>query len=1202
MADDASEYLGLRLKGRYLIEEHIGSGLSAHAFRAYDTLLQGRVVVKIIKSTIAGIPIDLGEEWKKESHKAMQVRGHPHIASILDLGEETIEVDGSQETTHFIVTEFIEGSTLRTVENSNARLEPMALLTIAQQLLSTLDFLQARKLSHDDLHSGNIMVSQLGGERPFIKIIDFGMASNTLIPREKQKDVHFALGQLEALCQKTLGEKLDPGSRTIIESLYALLKKGQNFIPIGRMRLVDIIDEIDLLIQNFQAKSNQFAAQTSEDSGQQSRVQVDRRTRFIGRRSDVERLYDNTMGSFLSKRGELTMVCGEAGIGKTRIVDEVVRKLSTEQTRHLFLYRKCTSAVTSLPFASIFDAIIGFLDEIPGATDQQRLEVVLGNDVGLVRPLARLIDEHRISRSKGYSSGSETTDATSIPFLLVTFLVKAALTSPVLLFLDDLHLADDSTIDFLGFLLKRIKDSPIVIFSTHRPEDLNSTSSVGDHSLSKLLTEINDNNSARILELPGINREEFDEILANLYTFVNPAHFSVLSDAIRKMAGGNPFFLFEITSLMEDEGYIQKKTDNQWVFNGDIEDFAVPESIHSLMDRRVNRLSANEILLLRTAAIQGESWDLNIIREMFTPPGDDILDILNNLIKKHNVIQPREEGRYVFSHHQIHRAILGGMLPEDVERGHREVSRLLMKMAQDNNSHLPHHLIAYHLAKAGESKTAASHYLEAGKRALHAQQFQMAVDHLTNAEVLYPAPENTDQLAIDITINLLDSVKPLADKSVHENAVSVLQSLAEALDDAELKLRALLEKCVYLRTVSEHNRSLELAEELVKIAREEDNSEIEAAALKEAGTTSYLMGKMEAAEEYFHQAAGILASTVDRSQLARVYNNLGLVCRNTGRQEEMVRYFRRALDIFREVGDSIGERFPLGNLGIVYFERGEFERAYECFSALRQSLRDRADLMIEGKVDFSIGEIYLEVGLFDEARESCERALETFLTIGNRQGESEVLGTLGGIHIATGDLQLAREYFERSLEVKRHIGNIVGILHSQITLARISNMEGRHEDAVKQAESVLKVARERGHRSIELECLTEMMHARAHIDGAAQALTLLSSKENAEEIVPRPSAALVSFSYKVGEISFQAGDENRALKYIAIAGKIVEDILNRISDPVWREAYRKKRERIIDTYKRLKPALGNLERQASDLADLTDKLTQPEEIQSETDV
>jgi len=242
---------------------------------------------------------------------------------------------------------------------------------------------------------------------------------------------------------------------------------------------------------------------------------------------------------------------------------------------------------------------------------------------------------------------------------------------------------------------------------------------------------------------------------------------------------------------------------------------------------------------------------------------------------------------------------------------------------------------------------------------------------------------------------------------------------------------------------------------------------------------------------------------------------------------------------------------------------------------LKASLGDRADLMIEAKVDFSIGEIYLEVGLFDKAREACEAALETFITIGNRQGESEVLGTLGGIHLADGNIQISQEYFEKSIEVKRTIGNTVGMMHSQITLARIANMEGRHEDALRMAHEVLENARDRNQRSIELECMTEIMSAKAQLDNPRTALEELGTDVNPESLNNSISAALITFAYKVGELAFQAGDEEKALDFIGLSGKIVEGILDSIEEPEWKDAYEKKRSRILETYRRLKPAMTN---------------------------
>ncbi len=1171
MAEDPRAYLGLRLKGRYLIEDHIGSGLSAHAFKAYDTLLQGRVVVKIIKCAIAGVAIDLGEEWKAESRKAMQVRGHPHIASILDLGEEHLEVQDEKEKIHFIVTEFIEGKTLRDLAADRQPLNIHAILAISYQLLGTLDFLQARKLSHGDLHAGNIMVSQISDERPFIKIIDFGMASNTLIPRNREKDIYFVLNQLEHLCKKSLGIENEAHSKAILENFAALLKKAQNFIPTGRMQIADLVEEIEFLQQELGKGQVSGVKSTSGNEGPGRRIDVIRNTMFVGRRNEIDRLYQETSGAFLSKKGTMMFLSGEAGIGKTRCIDEVLRRVSSEQIRHLLLYSRCSQA-PNLPYNALLRAIRDFLNEIPGKNDEEKLTVILGSGHTMLRPIASLLAEYRDIDNDNSSESREAISSTNAAYLFAGFLTQAALNTPVVLFLDDIHWADEATIEFLSFLAPRIEDAPIVVFATHRPEEISLGANDEPHPLVRTLKELDDNSSARILEIGRLEREDVDEILSNTYTFARPEDFTILSDSVRKMAGGNPFYLFEITGLMEDEEILQQRGEDLWILDGDLSEFAVPDSINSLIQRRVDRLSLNEILLLRAAVLQGDTFEENLLERMFSPSDENIRDILDNLCTQHGLIHERIPEQYSFSHHQVGRAIHRSIPPDEIKRGHRDLARIIQQISEEKKSPMPHYLVAHHMAQAGEHKKAAEHYLAAGKRALKAQQFHLALDHLRHAANLLSSSDLEDELTLDVTLNLLEAVKPLGERKLYETAIQRLQAIAEHTGRDEIELKSMLEECIYLRMMSENEKSLKVAQDLFELAKERDDEITEAIALKEAGTTSYLMGNMDTAEEYFHQAAGILASTGDRAQLARVYNNLGLVCRNTLRQTEMIRYFNRALEVFREIDDQIGQRFPLGNLGIVYFERGEYERAFECFSALKASLGDRADIMMEAKVDFSMGEIFLEVGLLDKAREFCERALETFLTIGNRQGESEVLGTLGGIHLSTGDIQIAREYFERSIEVKKAIGNMVGMLHSQITLARIANMEGRHEESIILAQEVLETARSKNQRSIELECLTEIMVARAQLENPATALDILSPDEEPDKLTSNISSALITFAYKVGELAFQAGDENRALEYIELSGGIVEKILDSISEPKWREAYEKKRERILETFRRLKPA------------------------------
>jgi tetratricopeptide (TPR) repeat protein len=478
-----------------------------------------------------------------------------------------------------------------------------------------------------------------------------------------------------------------------------------------------------------------------------------------------------------------------------------------------------------------------------------------------------------------------------------------------------------------------------------------------------------------------------------------------------------------------------------------------------------------------------------------------------------------------------------------------------------------------HLAQSGERFKAAEHYHTAGKKALKAEHFHLALDNFLNsANLLEPAELETD-LGINVTLHLIEVAKPLGERLVHEQALHQLQAIAGHTGREDLELMAMLEECTYLRMISENDRSLKISRELIARANEAGNEEIEAGALKEAGTCCYLTGELEEAEGLFHQAAGILASIGDRPQLARIYNNLGLVCRSTKRQGEMIQFFNRALEIFRDAGDQIGQRFPLGNLGIVYFEQGDYERAFECFQALKVSFGNRTDLMMEAKVDFTLGEIYLEIGLLHKAVSSCESALSTFITIGNRQGESDVLAMLGSIHLAMENIQIAREYFERAIEVKKTIGNKIGILQSQITLARIANLEGRHAEALKLTQDIMKDPHVRKNRSLELECLTEVLVARSQIESAEEALHILGPDEEPDEL-SHDSKSMIQFAFKVGELAFLAGDEGKALKYIELSGKMVEGILDNISEPEWRDAYRKKCGRIIETYHRLKPAIS----------------------------
>jgi tetratricopeptide (TPR) repeat protein len=254
----------------------------------------------------------------------------------------------------------------------------------------------------------------------------------------------------------------------------------------------------------------------------------------------------------------------------------------------------------------------------------------------------------------------------------------------------------------------------------------------------------------------------------------------------------------------------------------------------------------------------------------------------------------------------------------------------------------------------------------------------------------------------------------------------------------------------------------------------------------------------------------------------------------------------------------------------MYLEQGELERAYECFLSIRQSLASHPDLMMEARVESSIGIILLEVGLVDEARETCDRALSIFHNIGNQKGACEVLDTLAKIHLAKGEDQLSREYTERSMDMKRELGDKSGVLSTQLNIARIANRQARYREALEIAKEVLSGARDAHLKSLELECLVEIMQAKAQMSGPVVALAVLSSDESPDQLAGITSPSVIDFASKVGELSLLAGDERMAARYIIFSGKSIQSIIAHFENPTWREAYSGKRAKILAAYENLR--------------------------------
>ncbi|WP_093017840.1 helix-turn-helix transcriptional regulator [Variovorax sp. OV700] len=400
---------------------------------------------------------------------------------------------------------------------------------------------------------------------------------------------------------------------------------------------------------------------------------------FVGRRGELQLAHD-ALGGALAGRGRVIMVSGEAGIGKTRLAQEV----ATLAVRRgmLTLWGRCLEEPGAPPFLPWTRAMQACLR----ACRDERLPALLGRDAAAAVEIAPELAE-RLPPGTAVPAIGEGDQARFRLFAAVAhFWRQVATLRPLLLILDNLHWADASSLRLLAFIAQELGESRIVLLGSYREADLSR-----QHPLAATLAELLNTRQFCRLPLPGLSLEETERMVAAASAVTPPP--AVIATMHRRTEG-NPLYLVETLRFLLQGPY---GTDPH-AAAALVE--TVPGGIRAVIGQRLNRLSAPCCALLAIAACIGRDFDLPLLAELAGADSDaELLARLDEALS-HRIIEILPPGpQYQFSHVLI-REVLYDELPaaRRVALHGRIAESLEARHAADPDAVLAQ--LAYHAAAA----------------------------------------------------------------------------------------------------------------------------------------------------------------------------------------------------------------------------------------------------------------------------------------------------------------------------------------------------------------------------------------------------------------------------------------------------------------------------------------------------------------------
>ncbi|HEC34934.1 MAG TPA: hypothetical protein ENI39_00180, partial [Anaerolineae bacterium] len=319
--------------------------------------------------------------------------------------------------------------------------------------------------------------------------------------------------------------------------------------------------------------------------------------------------------------GRLALVEGEAGVGKTRLVEEVARYAEAQGA--VVLRGRCYEFGNGVPYQPVAEALRVYLRETPSPPLPLSLSPVW------LAELSRLVPEVRESRPDLPEPVSVSGEAARQRlFEAVARLLSVNPANPLFFFLDDLHWADRSTLDLLHYLVRQLKNAPVWLVGTYRPEEVNLS-----HPLTRLRQGLSRDHLVNHLVLKPLSAEAVGEIALSLVGEEEGVAFGAF---LYRESEGNPFILGETVSSLQERGVLCGGEGGRWQWAGPPPP-TLPVGVRDVVLQRVGRLSQPAQRLLTLAAVIGRQFDLSLLEAAAGPDADAVENNLHEWLDRHLV-------------------------------------------------------------------------------------------------------------------------------------------------------------------------------------------------------------------------------------------------------------------------------------------------------------------------------------------------------------------------------------------------------------------------------------------------------------------------------------------------------------------------------------------------------------------------------------
>ncbi len=748
---------------------------------------------------------------------------------------------------------------------------------------------------------------------------------------------------------------------------------------------------------------------------------------LVGRELEQDTLRD-ALAMLKTGHGGMIEVIGPAGIGKTRLLDEL-RVGASGMPQLLARCELYEASSPYLPFRRVLRTLLGCSQSVSPAEAGARLRnrvMEVAPELAPWLPLLAVVVDGDAEPTPEVSELGEEFRAPKL-VEVTTQLFEALVTEPTLIAVEDVHWMDAASVDLAHALIARAEQQPWLVCFTRRddPTGFQPTEPrVGTELRPRPLTV------------------EDSELLITAATEHAPLRPHDAQTLARR-SGGNPLFLHGLLGAVGDSGSVD----------------GLPHTIEAMVVAQVDRLGTGQRRLIRHASVLGLAFSADLVAMLLDPdedpPGRDAWVGLEELLSRDG------PGQFRFRHALTRDAAYEGLSYRRRRELHARAAAAIVSRRAGDEDDLD--LLALHYLRAGDNDQAWKNARAAARLA----QADFAIgDAVVNYGRALEAARHLDGLSVTDRVETLEAVGDLHERmGRYDHAAARFTEARRLVPDDPVAQGRL---CFKHSMLAERSGSYTQAVRWLRRGLRGLDGNPELAAARQRATLSASYGMVRLAQGRRLEAVDLLERAIEeakasdeKSALAHAYFCLDWALSELGRGSEAV-YSSEALKLYRELGELGPQAVIYNNLGTFYHLEGRWDEAvqlYELGMDLRMRLGDTVDAALGTN---NIAEVLSNQGHLEDAQRRFEEALRVWRAADFRMGVGYALGNLGRVAYRDGRHAEGLDLLERAREIFQAMRAAPEVVETDARRAECLVLQGASAEALRIADDTLNRAQALG--------------------------------------------------------------------------------------------------------------------------------------------